>query len=1056
MVSSPPDRVDSPPVMAHGSRKIVTVLFADMVESTVLAEELDPEAFRGLMDRYFAAAEEAVTRHGGYVEKFIGDAVMAVFGIPKLHEDDALRAVSAAVELRDRVRALGEEFTAAYGQTVVLRLGVESGEAVAGVRGRDELYVTGPTVSTAARLEQVAPPGSVLVGEAAYRLVRDAVVADEHGPLALKGKRDAVTAWEVHRVVPGAAGLKRRLNAVLVGREAELDRLLAAFDRTTDGGFQLVTVIGDAGVGKTRLGRELVTRLDGRARVLTGRCLPYGEGITFWPVSEVLRELAGIGVAESPADAVRKLRTLLPPGREAELVVARLAGLLGDDTTQPAVQELFWAIRKLLELLAGERPLVVLFDDIHWAEPTFLQLLEYLADWAVRAPILVCCMARRELLDDRPDWAISRPGAEVLTLQPLDEEQTRRLVEGLVGSGRVDRDAEARISSVAEGNPLFVEEMLRMLADSGELRLEDGQWVLDRSLAEVPIPSTIQALMSARLERLDPEQLGVLERAAVVGQVFGWGDVAALCEDDGLATRTAANLQALMRKQLIRPRHDDPGDDDAFEFAHALVRDTAYQLIPKATRAALHERFAGWADRTLGGGAPGFEEIVGYHLERAYRLLLELGPPTAHTAELADRAFAELSVAGLRAYARGDMPAAVTFLDRARRVLAEGRPERATVLPRLAFALMETGALGLLQDVMAELDTAAETGDEALRGRATVLRLYLRLFTDPIGWADVAGPEAERAAGAFTALGDERGLAMASSLLGLVTMMQGRFGAAEGRWTEANLHARRAGDTRDELEALSWVPLVVWAGPTPSDEGLRRCAAVLVQGEGDKKVMGSALTARGAFQAGLGRFEEARDSLRRAHGLLDEVALAVWLAGPYAQFAGWVELLAGDTGAAERVLREGFVRLREIGEMSWFSTVAGLLAEAVLQADRLAEAGGLAAESRDAAAPDDVYSQVVWRTVAAAVDARGGRTDDAERLAREAVELVSRTDFLHLQWYALLGLARVLELTGRAEEAATAADEAADAARRKGSTVAEARAVETASRLRGSATATPG
>ncbi len=1049
MVSSPPDRIGTPPAMAHGSRKIVTVLFADMVDSTVLADELDAEAFRALMERYFAAAEDAVTRHGGYVEKFIGDAVMAVFGIPKLHEDDALRAVTAAVELRDRMRALDEEFTAAYGTTVVLRVGVESGEAVAGVRSSDELYVTGPTVSTAARLEQAAPPGTVLIGEATFALVRDAVVAEQHGTLALKGKREGVTAWEVQRVVPGAAGLKRRLNAVLVDREEELRRLLAAFDRTTDRGFQLVTVLGDAGVGKTRLCNELVSRLGRRAQVLTGRCLPYGEGITFWPVAEVLRDVADIAVAESPAEGSRKVRALLPPGHESDLVVDRLAGLLGDDVAQPAVQELFWAIRKLLELVAVRQPVVVVFDDIQWGEPTFLQLLEYLADWSVRAPILVVCLARRELLDDRPEWAMSRPDAEVVVLQPLSSELTRQLVHGLIGSDRVDGEAEARISAVAEGNPLFVEEMLRMLADSGGLRLEAGSWVLDPSLVHVPIPSTIQALMSARLERLDHEQLSLLERAAVVGEVFGWGDVAALCEDDRLAARTAANLQALMRKQLIRPRLDDPGGEDAFEFTHGLVRETAYRLIPKADRAELHERFADRADRTLGGGAAGYEEIVGYHLERAHHLLLELGPPPPRATELADRAFARLSVAGLRAYARGDMPAAVNLLDRSRRLLDEGRPERAAVLPRLAFALMETGALALLQDVVVELEAAAGDGDEALRARATVLRLYMRLFTDPVGWADVAEPEAERAVRAFTGLRDERGLAMASSLLGLVTMMQGRFGAAEDRWTEATRQSHRAGDHREELDALSWVPLVVWAGPTPSAEGLGRCREVLLQGEGDKKVMASALTAQAAFEAGLGRVEDARRSLGRAKDLLDEVALTVWLAGPYAQFAGWVELLADDTGAAERVLREGFVQLREIGEMSWFSTVAGLLGEAVLRSGRLEEAGGLAEESRDAAAPDDVYSQVVWRTVAAAVEARRGDTGNAERLAREAVDLVRRTDFLHLHWYALLGLARVLEASGSAVDAAAAADEAAEAARRKGSLVAETRARDTATRLRG-------
>jgi class 3 adenylate cyclase/tetratricopeptide (TPR) repeat protein len=1048
MVISPPEDVGARTPVVPGSRKIVTVLFVDMVDSTVLADELDAESFRALMEHYYEAAHDVVGRHGGYVEKFIGDAVMAVFGIPKLHEDDALRAVTAAVELRDRIDALNEEFLRVYGTAVAIRAGVESGEAVAGQRGRGELYVTGPTVNTAARLEQAASPGTVLIGEATYHLVRDAVVAGEPRVLALKGKRDDVTARAVQKVIPGAAGLKRRLNAALVDRQGELGRLLAAFDRTVATGSQLVTVIGDAGIGKTRLANELVARLEGRARVLTGRCLPYGEGITFWPVAEVLRGAAGISASDSPAEALDKVSALLPSGHASELVVARLAGLFGDDVAQPAVQELFWAIRKLLEQLATTRPVVVLFDDIQWGEQTFLHLLEYLADWAGRAPILVVCLARGELLDARPDWTTPRPDTEVIALQPLSEDETRQLVEGLVGGGRVDLQAEARISSVAEGNPLFVEEMLRMLADSGELRPQDGQWVLDRSVAHVPIPVTIQALMSARLERLEPEQLDVLERAAVVGQVFGWGDVATLWDDDGRAVRTATHLQALMRKQLIKPRHDDPGDEDAFEFSHALVRDSAYQMIPKADRVDLHERFAAWAEQTLGGGSAGHEEIVGYHLEQAYRTLLELGVPSTRSAELADRAFAQLSVAGLRAYARGDMPAAVNLLDRAVRLLDRGRVERTAVLLRLAFALMETGALGALQEVVAEIEGAATAGDEGMRARATVLRLWMRPLSDPVGWAEAAQIEAGRVVRAFSDLQDEQGLAMASSLLGLVTLMQGRFADAEVHWTEASVHARRAGDQRDELEALSWVPLMVWAGPTPSEEGLRRCREVLFRVDGDKKAMASALTARAAFEAGLGRFAEARGSLARARDLLTEVALSVWLAGPHALTAGWVELLAGETGAAERALRTAFDTLREMGEMSWFSTVAGLLGEAVLRAGRLDEAEVLAEASREAAAPDDVYSQVVWRTVTSTVHAQSGRPETAHRLAREAVDLVYKTDFLHLRWYALMSLERVLESLSRTTEAASAAQDAAEVARLKGNVVAERLARETVARLR--------
>jgi class 3 adenylate cyclase/tetratricopeptide (TPR) repeat protein len=1034
--------------VVHGSRKIVTVLFVDMVDSTVLGDDLDAESFRALMERYYEVAHDAVARHGGHVEKFIGDAVMAVFGIPKLHEDDALRAVTAAVELRDRIDALNEEFLRAYGRTVAIRTGVESGEAVASERGWAELYVTGPTVNTAARLEQAASPGTVLIGEATYHLVRDAVVVGEPRVLALKGKREEVMAWAVQGIIPGAAGLRRRLNAELVDRQDELRRLLAAFDRAASSGCQLVTVVGDAGIGKTRLAKELIARLEERARVLTGRCLPYGEGITFWPVVEVLRDAAGIAATDSPAQSIGKLRALLRPGHEGELITARLAGLLGDEVAQPAVQELFWAIRKLLEQLAATRPVVVLFDDIHWAEPTFLQMLEYLADWAGRAPVLVGCLARGELLDVRPDWATPRPNAELIPLLPLSDDETRQLVGGLVGGDRVDAAAEARISTVAEGNPLFVEEMLRMLADSGQLRSEAGQWVLDRSVVRVPIPTTIQALMSARLERLEPDQLEVLERAAVVGEVFGWSAVAALSDGNGQAVSTAAHLQALMRKQLIRPRRDDPGDEDAFEFSHALVHDAAYLLIPKTDRVDLHERFATWVEHVMSEGSAAYEEIVGYHLEQAHHTLLELGPESPRSAELADRAFARLSVAGLRAHSRGDMPAAVNLLDRAVRLLDRERAERTAVLPRLAFALMETGAFGALEDVVAEIEAAAGAGDDGMRARATVLRLWMRPLTDPVGWAEAAEVEAGRVMRAFTELRDERGLATTSLLLGLVSGMQGRFAEAEARFTEASVHARRAGDQRDELEALSWVPLTIWLGPTPSADGLRRCREMLVRADDDKKAMASALLAEATFEAGLGSFEDARGSLARAHDLLTEVALSVWLAGPYAQFAGWVELLAGDIAAAERVLRAGCDTLRKIGEMSWYSTVAGLLGEAVLQTGRRDEAEALAEASRDAAAPDDVYSQVIWRTVASTADAQSGLTERSERLAREAVDLVRRTDFLHLHWYALMSLARVLELLGRIPDAASAADEAAEAARLKGSVVAERRARETATRLR--------
>ncbi|MDP8904644.1 MAG: AAA family ATPase [Chloroflexota bacterium] len=1050
MTSAGPSVLATTP-SARGSRRIVSVLFIDVVDSTVLAETLDPETFRALIERYFDEARRIINHHGGFIEKFIGDAVMAVFGFPRMHDDDALRAVTAALDVRDRMLALSDDFERTWGARIAVRAGVETGEAMAQQHGPSELYVTGPAVSTAARLEQAAAPNEVLVGGAAYEFIRDAVSAEQVGALELKGKQSPISTWRVDGIVRGAAGRTRRMDVPMVDREAELGRLLGAFERASSSGGQMATVIGAAGAGKSRLAKELVARLGDDATVLRGRCLPYGDGITFWPVLEMLRDVAGIADTDSPAESAAKVRARLRDAEDGELIASRLAGLLGGGTAQPAIQEMFWAIRRLLEH-AAERPVVVVFDDIQWGEPTFLDLLEYLTDWMRAAPVLLVCMARPEILDVRPGWNSARPNAELIWLQPLSSDDSRQLLSHIIGSGALPADAVARIVGLGEGNPLFVEETLRMLIDTGELRSVGGQWEIAVSTSDLSIPTTIQALISARLDRLETDESYVLEAASVVGKVFGWGAAHALA-GEAVHDSIGAHLQSLLRKQLIRPRYGERDDEDTFEFAHAAIRDVAYARIAKSDRARLHERFATWLQEDRGDRVGEFEEIIGYHLEQAHAIVRELGPRSDRSEELARRAFEPLARAGQRAFARGDMPAAARLLARAAGLVEPGNEERGRLLPQLAFALMETGDFERLQSVVAEAAAAAEAGDPAMQAHATILQLWIRLFTDPVGWADAAQQEATRTVRAFEQLGDERGLARASSLLGLVNMMKGRFGDAERAWEQASRHAMLAGDQRDEMESMSWVPLTVWAGPTPTDEGLRRTDEILRRADGDKKAMASALMARAALEAGIGRFDDARESMRRARELLDEVALTVWRAGPYTQLAGWVETLADDSAAAERELRWGFEKLSEIGEMSWFSTVAGILGEAVLANGRAEEAHALARASREAAAPDDVYSQVLWRTVASKVLAAGGTADEAERLAREAVDIVSPTDFLHLRWHALLSLARVLRDVGRPAEAAEYARQAAQAAAQKGCLVAERQALETAELLSGGAPA---
>jgi class 3 adenylate cyclase/tetratricopeptide (TPR) repeat protein len=1030
------------PPTAGEARKVVTVLFTDVTGSTVLGQELDPESLLRIMSRYFEEMKSVVERHGGTVEKFAGDAVLAVFGVPRLHEDDALRAVRAGIEMQQALEGLNEEFERTWGVRIETRTGVNTGEVMAGAPGRGESLVIGDAVNVAARLEQAARPGEILLGEATYRLARDAVVAEGIAPLTLKGIARPVPAWRLLQVVPGAPGWTRRLDSPLVGRDRELGALWETFNRSVQAGAcELVSVMGPAGVGKSRLASEFISDVAARATVVMGRCLPYGEGITFWPIIEVLRHAAGVNERDSSEHARAKISQLLPPTDESALVLDRLAALLDISERLPSVQETFWGVRKLFEGLAQRRPLVVVFDDLQWAEPTLLDLLEYLAASIRSAPVQMVCLARPEILDSRPGWmGGERDNASVITLEPLGESDIDGLIRNLVGGTELPSEAREHIAQVAEGNPLFIEEILRMLVDDGLLQTGDGRWKVAQDLSHISIPPTIHALLTARLDRLDADERAVIERASIVGRTFWWAAVSALSPEE-LRPEIGGHLQALMRKELIRPDLSSLKEEDAYQFAHILVRDAAYRAIPKSVRAELHERLAEWIELRTKLGAAEYEEILGYHLEQAYRLLLELGTVRQRIEPLGRRAAAPLASAGGRAFTRGDMPAAVNLLSRAASLLPEDDSKRLDLMPQLAFALMETGDFARLQAVVAEMSEAATaSANSGLQAHVLILGLWIRLFTNPEGWAEVAEREATRAIGAFQEIGDERGLARGWSLLGLVHSMRAQFGRAEKAWEQAAAHAHLAQEHRDELESLSWIPLTVWAGPTPAEQGLQRCRDVLERSAGDKKPLATALFMQAPFEAGLGRFDEGRELIARAKDILQEVALTVWIAGPLTQISGWVELTAGDPAAAERELRWGYETLSDIGELSWLSTTAAIMAEAVDQQGRHEEAEELTKVSEQTAGSDDVYSQVLWRSVRGkALAARGG-AGEGEQLAAEAVALAETTDFLHLRAHALMSRAEVLQSGGRAAEAVPAATEAARLFEQKGNVVAAARA----------------
>ncbi|HEU0247492.1 MAG TPA: adenylate/guanylate cyclase domain-containing protein [Gaiellaceae bacterium] len=662
-------------------RKPATLLFCDMSGSTAMGERVDAESVRELMFRYFHEMRSALERHGGTVEKFIGDAVMAVFGVPEVHEDDALRAVRAAMEMRERLASLNEELERRFGTRVSLRIGVNTGEVVAGESSSRQALVTGDAVNVAARLEQAAAPDEILLGEATYRLVRDAVSAAAVQPLQAKGKSNPLRAYRLLGLIGDGPARSRRLHRRIVGRAAELRALERTFaDAFSERRCAMVTIVGHPGVGKSRLAEEFVSLVAGDARVLGGRCLAYGEGITFWALAEIVRQAAGIRDEDTQETARGRLAALVHGEADGAEIAERVAQAIGLARGTASASEIAWAIRKLFEGLARRRPLVLLVDDLQWAEPTFLDVLTALVDSVADAPILLLCLARPELIER------GRRFDTTIALEPLGESESMRLIEDVLGEGKVNAEVGDGILRATEGNPLFVEELLAMLVEEGFLRREDGQWLPMQDLARVAIPPTINALLAARLERLEPRERAAIERGSMEGQLFHRG---AIVELSPLEWRSdvARDLEAVVDKGFIAPAEATFADEAAFRFRHILIRDAAYAAMPKKLRAELHERLAAWLERRAGDRIAEHEEILGYHLEQGYLLRAELAPVDASARELARAAARRLASAGQRALARGDLPAARSLFARTSTLLPPGDPIRLTLLPDRGAAL---------------------------------------------------------------------------------------------------------------------------------------------------------------------------------------------------------------------------------------------------------------------------------------------------------------------------------------------------------------------------------
>lgn len=1002
-------------------RKTVTIIFSDLKGSTALTETLDTEAMHEVKERYFKAMSAEILRHGGKIEKFIGDAIMAVFGLPRAHEDDALRAVRAVAGMQSALARLNVDLRARYGIELANRTGVNTGEVVANDDPTaDQKLATGDAVNVAARLEQAAPANEILLGEVTYRLVRDAVEVEPVEPLELKGKSQKVPAFRLVSA-QGLDGNVRRVDTPIVGRDAELARVAEVYRQVVEEpAVRMLTVIGDAGVGKSRLVHEVLERITAGARVLRGRCLAYGDGITFWPLRAMLAD-AGIRDDDSPELARQKLLAVL--GDPA--VVDRLAAAIGLSSASFPLHEVYWAARKVLETMARQGPVVAFIDDIHWAEPAFLDLLEHVLGAAERAPILLLATSRHDLLEERPQWG-DTPGSTRVVLQPLGEAASAQVVANLLGSARLPDDVMARIVSAAEGNPLYAEQMLSMLIDSGALVERDGQWVRADARADIVVPPTIHALLEARLDKLGRAERAAVEPAAVIGLEFAQPAVQSLAPE-ALRGSLGEHMATLTRKQFIRLSRAVESEP-IYRFSHQMVRDTVYSGLLKRTRATLHIGFVQWCDRINADRdrAREFEEILGYHLEQAFRYLKELGPLDEQGRSVGRDAAGRLSGAARRALARGDMRAAENLFQRAVNLLDENDPDRLALLPDFGETLITLGRFSEAREVLDACIAGAARHAHLGRvhAQAQLVRPYVGLFS---GEAREWSKETEQLArGLIPGLELEDAhneLAMAWRLIMLAHGNACRYSLASDAAERALAHARLAGSQRVIGKIGGFLASVAPLGATPVVEAIEQCERLLAGEINDRQVSCVVMCQLAQLRAMNGELDVARALYRSSRETLRDLGQALGAAST-AMDVALVELRGGDLAMAEREIRADYAFLEQKGETFFLSTMAALLALLVREQGRDAEALELSLMAECKTAEDDIITQAMWRSVRAPILARSGELEQAETLARAAVALFAEAEAPGFQGDAMFSLAAVLRAAGRKDEAAQAAAQA--------------------------------
>jgi class 3 adenylate cyclase len=957
-------------------RKLATVLFVDLVDSTALVTGADPEVVRRRVQRFFERVSHCVTTHGGIVEKFAGDAVMAAFGIPQAHEDDAERAIRAGLAILDEVGELELE----------ARIGVEAGEVVA--EDSDSTFATGEAVTLAARLEQAAEPGQLLIGPAAHRLTLGRVEAEDLGPVDLKGLGREIWAWRVIAANTGEAR-PRTLQAPLVGRDAELELLENTYERALrDRRAHLFTVYGEPGVGKSRLANEFSEALDG-ATVLSGRCLPYGEGVTYWPLAEMVKCAAGI-VDDDPLDvAIEKLRQFCEDEVVADLL-GLASGVLEAVQAERSQQEIAWAAREWAQRVAQEQPLVLVFEDIHWAEEPLLELIEHLVTWVREAPLLVISLARPELLDIRPGWGGGRVRATAIELEPLGEADSEELVDALAGEEDLSADDRQAVLAKTEGNPLFLEETVRMLT-------EDGAGGIGR------IPDTLQALIAARIDRLAPDAKALLQRAAVIGRVFWRGAIERLSPELEDLEQPLDDLR-LREFVLDEPRSSIRGET-AYKFKHVLIREVAYGGLSKSARAEHHRRFAEWLKEHAGDE---LLEIRAYHLDHATALLAELDGSAP--VELQREAAEALTEAGLRAFAREDNRTARKHFVRS--VELEPSLRRRYLAARAAVRLSDLPAVSReMEEVLA---AAIEAKDGWTQGRALVTLAEAAVLRE----ADVQAAE-QMIDEALEVLEEDdlTGRFRALRARATIAWMRGHLDKQEELMAEALELARQAGrkdfesEAADELASVYLLRLELdRAAP------LIEQAILLAEQSGSAEARGRALRFAGQLHLQRRELDDADAALEAARQHLAEAG-AAWALGRTLQFSAWVARYKGEAARSERLFRESIRILAPLEDRSTLCESQRGLASLLLEQGRVDEAERFALAARETVGPTDVTSLSTTAYTLGQIRAAQGRDDEAEPLLREAYDIVADGEHRMQQRDSLEALAQFLRDRGREDEA---------------------------------------